>query len=304
MKSALLSCGSALLTYLAVSGGPALAEDPRPLSAAAGGSGVGRIVPTEPVGASAAAVLPLEFVRVHAAAAAVPDLPLDQGRYVPMPLARDLSGWGQRRLVFNEAQARFELPVDVALRRGHVRCTLIAADADSVAPLVGWFRGQGYHTQDQLEERQGLLRLARVLAIVVGLFALGGVLNGAITVLITTMMNVKSKTFEIGILRAYGFRHRDVLGIFLSQALAVGVGAFSLAAAAVWVLEPYLRHLLCQAFWLEADAFLIRSPFAAALWWLPAIGLLVAVGFSLLGVLVPAVWSCRLAPVEALRHGE
>lgn len=125
MKSALLSCGSALLTYLAVSGGPALAEDPRPLSAAAGGSGVGRIVPTEPVGASAAAVLPLEFVRVHAAAAAVPDLPLDQGRYVPMPLAE-----------FDAAVAA----VDAGSGRSR-RPTAYAADYDLVSDGQGSLAG-------------------------------------------------------------------------------------------------------------------------------------------------------------------
>jgi ABC-type lipoprotein release transport system permease subunit len=129
----------------------------------------------------------------------------------------------------------------------------------------------------------------------------GCVLNAAITVWITTMMNVKSKTWEIGILRAHGVGDRDVLGIFGTQGLLVGAGAFAVAAVAVWLLEPILRAGVSYAFSLKAGGVLTGSPFEPSLWWLPATVLAVSVGFSLVGVLLPAVFACRLSPVEAMR---
>jgi hypothetical protein len=60
------------------------AADPRPLAVVTGGSYESIIEAADGPGAPAAA--PIEFVRVNAAAAAVPTLPLDDGRYIPMPL--------------------------------------------------------------------------------------------------------------------------------------------------------------------------------------------------------------------------
>ena len=42
---------------------------------------------------------------------------------------------------------------------------------------------------------------------------LAGVLNGAITALVSAMMSIRSKTFEIGVLRAHGLRDSEVLQI-------------------------------------------------------------------------------------------
>ena len=100
---------------------------------------------------------------------------------------------------------------------------------------------------DQLAAHAGLLRLAKVLTLLVGLAVLGCVLNGAITVLISTLMSVRAKTFEIGILRAHGFRDREVLAIFLLQAVLLGGLALVFAVAVVGLAEPWVRELMCGA---------------------------------------------------------
>src|SRR5262249_4052831 len=114
--------------------------------------------------------------------------------------------------------------------------------------------------------QEGLQRLGRILVFLVGFFALGCVLNAAITVLITTLMSVRSRLWEIGILRAHGLSSRDVLSLFAIQGVVIGGGAFLAAAGAVWLLEPWLRGLVVQAFALKTTAALNGSPFEGSLW--------------------------------------
>jgi mRNA-degrading endonuclease toxin of MazEF toxin-antitoxin module len=88
MKTPRLTCSIALLTVLSIPLDAARAVDPRPLTAVAGGGATATAADSgDPAADAPAGAAALEFVRVNAAAAAVPDLPLDQGRYVPMPLA-------------------------------------------------------------------------------------------------------------------------------------------------------------------------------------------------------------------------
>jgi putative ABC transport system permease protein len=247
-----------------------------------------------PDGRQAALSLPVEVVGV-----------VDGERaYVPMRLAANVFLWQRGRLVFNDTRLEFEAPAETAVRAGHVRCTVFARDAESVAPVVRALQRQGYRTDDRLADQEGLQRLGCVLVAVVGFFAFGCVVNAAITVLITTMMNIRSKTWEIGILRAHGVHGGDVVTLFACQGVLIGSAAFAVGAAAVAVVEPLLRGLVCQAFSWKPGTVLTGSPFQASLWWLSATVLAVSVGFALAGVLVPAALACRLSPVEAFRRRE
>ena len=161
-----------------------------------------------------------------------------------------------------------------------------------------------YRTIDQLEAHEGLVRLAAVLVLLVGLAVLGCVLNGAITVLVSTLMSIRSKTFEIGILRARGFRDGEVLAIFLLQAIVLGMLALAVATAAVYLAEPAFRELVCGAMRIRAASFASSSLFVRSAWPLFAAAAGICLGFSAIGVAIPAAWACRLSPVEALRRRE
>ena len=226
------------------------------------------------------------------------------GARVPLELMARIQAWEQNRVVYNQAQGVFESPAEVALRNGWVRANLFAADVASVRPLVEELRAMGYHTEDRLAQQDNLRRLGRILVFVVGFFVLGCVLNASITVLVATMMNVKSKIFEIGILRAHGVRAKEVVGIFASQGLAIGAVSFLCACALVALGEPWLRDGVRQVFGLDSGGLLAGSPFDGSLWWLSATALAISVLFSFGGVVLPAFFACRLAPVEALRRRE
>lgn len=223
---------------------------------------------------------------------------------IPLPLAARIARWQQGELQYDSATQEFRPPAPVAARDGYVRCTLIADGFSSVPALVAWLQVRGFRTVDQVDAYEGMLRLAQVLALLVGLAVLGSVLNGAITVLVSTLMSVRSKTFEIGILRAHGFRDGEVLLIFLFQAVLVGLLAMAFAAAVVFLVEPVIRSLVCNATGIRATAFVAASPFSRSVVWLFVVAALVAVVFSVAGVIIPAAWACRLSPVEALRRRE
>jgi hypothetical protein len=238
--------------------------------------------------------LPLHVVGVAESGAA----------FIPLPLAARIARWRQGELQYDAATQEFRPRAPVTARAGYVRCTLIADGFSSVPALVAWLRVRGFRTVDQVDAYEGMLRLAQVLALLVGLAVLGSVLNGAITVLVSTLMSVRSKTFEIGILRAHGFRDGEVLLIFLFQAVLLGLLAMAFAVAVVVLAEPVIRNLVCNVTGIRATAFVAASPFSRSLVWLFVVAALVAVAFSVAGVIIPAAWACRLSPVEALRRRE
>jgi len=130
----------------------------------------------------------------------------------------------------------------------------------------------------------GVAFLFGLVALVVGAFLVGN----------TLAMTVGERTRELGLLRAAGTTSRQVLGIVLRQAVAIGVvgslvgiaGGVALAAAMIGFLSS-TRAVLVSGL-----------P-------LPPIGLLVAFALGLLvtlaGSIVPAMRAARLSPLDALR---
>ena len=107
-------------------------------------------------------------------------------------------------------------------------------------------------------------------------------------------MTVGERTRELGLLRAAGTTSRQVLGLVLRQATAIGV-----AGSIVGLLLGIVLAVLIIGFLSSTRTVLIGGlP-------LPPVGLVVAfltgLGITLLGSIVPAVRAARLSPLEALR---
>ena len=122
--------------------------------------------------------------------------------------------------------------------------------------------------------------------------ALGGIslLVGAVGILTIMTMAVTERTAEIGLLRALGARERQVLMLFLGEAMLLSaLGGLAGLALGVGVAQGL--HLLFPA-------LPVHTP-----WLFAVLAELTAVSIGLAAGVAPAMRAARLDPVEAL-HAE
>jgi cell division protein FtsX len=259
------------------------------------------------------AIVDVQFRRDKRVAASEPALTLplkvvgivqSESAVVPLDLLRDIALWSDGKIVFNDTKMTFETPSAIYVRRGHVRCNVHATDVDSVEPLVTRLQGMGYRTEDSLADQQGLRRLGQALSFVVGVFALGCLLIAGKMIIVTTMMNVHTKRWEIGILKAHGMRTSTILSIFALQGAIIGAAAFAIGGGLVVVLEPVLRNWIGASFKIPMHAVVSGSLCSFDSAWLLATALAVALLLSTLGVMLPATRAAAKLPVETLQRRE
>lgn len=167
------------------------------------------------------------------------------------------------------------------------------ADGDSVAERVRALleRRHGTEdftitTQDQMMEVMG--SVLDVLTLAVG--ALGGIslAVGGIGILTIMTIAVRERRREIGLLRALGAARRQILVLFLSEAVALallgGLAGFAIGAGGAWLIGLAVPALPTHTAW----DFVLLAEITAAL-----IGLASGV--------LPALSAARLDPVAALR---
>jgi ABC-type antimicrobial peptide transport system permease subunit len=125
-----------------------------------------------------------------------------------------------------------------------------------------------------------------------GQIAYMAVFLGAVGMLNTMLMSVLERTREIGVLRALGWRRRQVVGMILKESLVLGLvgGACGilLGMGLVWALQwiPFVGGMLEPHYGME----------------LLARAVIVALVAGTIGGLYPAWRATRMRPVEALQY--
>ena len=184
----------------------------------------------------------------------------------------------------------FEVPapirsIDVALAGEDPGVALERVTASLEEPFV-------VETADEAAARLGSAQAA--FTGVAFLFGLVALVVGAFLVGNTLAMTVGERTRELGLLRAAGTTSRQVLGIVLRQAFALGV-----AGSAAGLAFGILLAIGIIGFLGATRAVLVGGVA------LPLGGLLLAFGLGLLitlaGAMVPALRAARLSPLDALR---
>jgi ABC-type antimicrobial peptide transport system permease subunit len=122
--------------------------------------------------------------------------------------------------------------------------------------------------------------------------AMLAILVGGVGVLNTMLMSVFERTREIGVLRALGWRRRQVLGLILREALLLGI----LGGVAGILVAQLMVVLIMQ---IPSMVGLLSPQWSAVI---IARAVAVALLLGLLGGLYPAYRATRLQPIEALRY--
>ena len=115
---------------------------------------------------------------------------------------------------------------------------------------------------------------------------------GGLVVLNTMLMAVLERTREVGVLRALGWRRRQVLGLILREGVLIG-----LIGGIVGIVFAFTLSALIQMAPLVGDAYDViwgADIFIRAIF--------IALFLGLLGGLYPAYRATRMQPVEALRY--
>lgn len=211
----------------------------------------------------------------------------DGRAYLPLPLISELD-----RACSGERGN--ELPAT------YLRACIYAASAEDVESVVHRLRRSGYETEDHLGELKQLRDLGRSIAMVATVFVLGVIVNAALSIFITTLMNIKTRMHEIGILRTFGLNLFQILRIFIVQGVLLGVLATLIALAVIGWIEPLIRPWILQLLGVAPQYFPQEG--LLDLWWLAVVAASVATLFGLGGLVVPTTWACSLKPIDALRR--
>jgi len=172
-----------------------------------------------------------------------------------------------------------------------------AIEADKVAKSLS-SRGLRVTSGREVAEKvSAIARMMLAFLAVIGagiLFVVGtGIMNGF-------AVAVMDQWTRIGILRASGARRRDVLAIFLGEAVAVGIaGAVvgALLGIAGMKVVDWIAYRYIPPFPYKPESFFVCSPLQLAL-----VALFVAAAAGVSG-LPPALRAANVSPAEALRGG-
>ncbi len=195
---------------------------------------------------------------------------------------RERLGEAFRRTAFNSAVVRLTAPDRFEALRQRL-------EADPRFGLKA--QRESAYWEDQAKVTAAFIRALGLFATWV--FSLGAVLGA----MITLYAQVASRTRELGMMRALGFRRRSALAGFLLESLALGTAGGALGALAALAMGLVkIRTLNFQTF------SQVRFGFA------PTPGILAAaVGFGaamgLLGGLLPAARAARLDVLDSVRAG-
>ncbi len=170
-----------------------------------------------------------------------------------------------------------------------------SADAEDVKKLIAQRLIERHGREDftLISQEEALEVLGSVLNVITfAVAALGGIslLVGAVGILTIMTMAVTERTAEIGLLRALGARERQVLMLFLGEAIML--------SALGGVMGLLIGIGIAQGLHLLIPALPVHTPWLYAL-----LAELTAISIGVAAGVAPALRASRLDPVEAL-HAE
>ena len=192
------------------------------------------------------------------------------------------------------------LNVDKALSMNNNKVTSITAntkgDPNTVkAQIESTVNGTTALTKSDYTDQ--IDNMMQTVTLFVGAIASVALLVGVISIVNIMLVNVSERTREIGVLKAIGFKNREILGSILTEA-----GFLGLASAIVGVVvAAVLLQVGIMAFGSQYGIENLRLDQMLPVWLVAAV-IAGATGLSILAGLYPAWRASKLNVVEALRY--
>ena len=140
------------------------------------------------------------------------------------------------------------------------------------------------------QARQAVLVFKLAMGAITGI----SLLVGGIGIMNVLLASVAERTREIGIRKATGARHRDILGQFLAESVAI-TGAGSVAGVLLGLGLAFGVSAIIRA---QTRATI----YAGFTWGTVAVAVAASVTVGLGFGMYPALRAARLAPIDAIRH--
>lgn len=175
---------------------------------------------------------------------------------------------------------------------------------DEVFSVVDRITDQGLEAKGAFEQIRAVNRFMDAVLIVFMLFAAFALVVGGLMITTTMITSVYERTREIGITMAVGASENDVVRMVLYECLLIGILGgiagnilgFAFTVVLNTVGKPFIIARLGPEFSSIFGAEIARLSLV-----MMAAGLVIAVVFSLLAGIYPAVKATRMNPVDAIR---
>lgn len=239
------------------------------------------------------------------------EMPLELGRsFVSGRGAEGRSRQASARLVGFSHRSMLQgitIPLETARRlngefgrdaRTYSSVVLRARDPGGVPGLIEEVRGMGLEIDDA--ERQLAQRVGAVVAVVTAVLSLFGLLIcvlSSVNIALSLGASVRSRSREIGILRAVGATSRDVAALVLGEASILGLAGGAAGCLAAWGLARGVDALASS--WLPDFPFKPETFFAFPPWLL-LLGLAVGIASAGIGALPPMSHAIRQDPARVI----
>jgi len=198
---------------------------------------------------------------------------LDDTVYIP--IVRAMAMFDRESLM--EVDVLYHAGVDATSLAEHIKTRLVARHGSEDFTIV---------TQDQMLEVLG--SVLEVLTLAVGALGAISLLVGGIGILTIMTISVNERTAEVGLLRALGAGRRQIVALFLGEAVVLagsgGLAGLAFGAGGAWLIGAAVPGLPTHVAWGYVG-----------------LALSIAVAIGLLAGVAPALRAARLDPVAALR---
>jgi putative ABC transport system permease protein len=171
-----------------------------------------------------------------------------------------------------------------------------AQDTEEVEKKIKELGFSAFSISDLLQNQK---RAFILLDLVLGLVGSIALTVASLGIVNTMVMSILERTREIGIMKAIGGSDEDIRGVFLVEAMLIGLAGGTFGIVLGWgvgrIINRVANYYLQSQGAPAANLFLIP-------WWLVAGGVAFGLLVSLLAGIVPARRAARLDPIQALRH--